>query len=220
MPRKTTRKEVVEVERPVRVGDILNMDSADFRALAKDERRLRSYVQKLADAGNKRLKRFLAIDEESPAVIGVRETGGRFTTKGKSREELKREFMRIKDFYQSETGNLRSWRRVKEQTLETIEKDTGVELDENLWNKTWKAYEEIKSGNPWVKNKEYKYKLLDIIQNIAISDGRTTGASIARRLERQTDGESALDRFYKSQIEGTKDRGTSQFFNTESESDT
>ena len=63
------------------------MDIDEFAHLSKTE--LRQAVSKLASAANKRLKRMSQSELVSPAYIEAIDSGGKFSTRGKSELELK-----------------------------------------------------------------------------------------------------------------------------------
>lgn len=197
------------------VKEILDIDITDFRRLTNQQ--MRGCVQTLADAANKRIKRFARMGEKSPAVAGVERTGGRFSTKGKNLNQLRHEFMRAKDFLESETGNIKGWRAVKTQTISTIKEEAGFNLDDELWDKVWTAYDQLKESNPWVANRQFRYKILEKISQIA-SDRRTTADSIARRLTKTDDSQrTELDKLYEDEHGNVGESGTSQYFNTPQE---
>lgn len=87
------------------------------------ESTLRSAVTRLSSAMNKRLDRAEKAGVDSPAVKSARESGGRFSGKGKTLEGLKAEFIRIKNFFQNPTSTQEGWKKVqKEATEEAIKK--------------------------------------------------------------------------------------------------
>lgn len=80
------------------------------------ESNLRAIVTRLSSAGNKRLRR--AGDTDSPAVLEVQRSGGAFTAKDKTHEQLKQEFLRLKAFFEDPTSTKQGWERIKKEATE------------------------------------------------------------------------------------------------------
>ena len=104
--------------------NIVDMTPEQFNKLSKQE--LKGYTQILASAGNKRIKRFQEAGETSPSVEAVLKKG-KFSTKDKSFQELRSEFMRAKRFMESKTGSLRSEIRLRNENIEKL-KGAGIEI--------------------------------------------------------------------------------------------
>lgn len=101
------------------IKEILNMDNKTFDAL--NEKDLRQVVGRLVSAGNKRLRTFQRQGETSPAERYImRESGGMFSTRGKDFGELRTEFKRAKGFLDSETGSIKGWNKVRDETLQSL----------------------------------------------------------------------------------------------------
>lgn len=82
------------------------------------ESTLRQAVTRLSSAMNKRLDRAEKAGVDSPAVREVKESGGRFSGKGKTLEGLKAEFIRIRNFFRSPTSTQKGWERVQREATE------------------------------------------------------------------------------------------------------
>lgn len=147
------------------VDDLLNMESREFSKVSQDRQALSRVVSRLASAANKRIKRMQAQNESSPALIRAMESGGKFSVKGKSLDELKKEFMRVKSFLQDKTSDLKQWKKLKNKLQESLGK-SGVIIDENKVGKVIHIYEEIRKKNPEVSAKEFKYKVFETIQSM------------------------------------------------------
>jgi hypothetical protein len=106
-----------------------------------------------------------AQNESSPALIRAMESGGNFSVKGKSLDELKKEFMRVKSFLQDKTSDLKRWKKLKNKLKESLGK-SGIVIDENKVGKVIHIYEEIRKKNPEVSAKEFKYKIFETIQTM------------------------------------------------------
>lgn len=131
-------------------------------------------VSSIASAANKR------IDRLEKAGQPITDTVTRFSVAGKSRNELLKEFRRVKDFMQAETLSLRgqkitadkvsrglasslvgegSGKEFKKKLKEVREVLGGTEVSDRRTT-FWSAYERLKETNPIIANKQYKYKVL------------------------------------------------------------
>lgn len=116
------------------IQDILNMDVKTFNNLTTPE--LRKVVGRLVSAGNKRLRRAEKAGITSPAHESVKESGGMFSAKGKTHEQLKAEFMRAKAFLKSPTSTQKGAKkfakdmakRLKEKGVEGVSESNVVEV--------------------------------------------------------------------------------------------
>lgn len=87
------------------------------------ESTLRSAVTRLSSAMNKRLDRAKKTGQETPAMKEVEQSGGRFSAKGKDKEGLKSEFLRLKQFFENPTSTIKGWAQVvKEATKKATKK--------------------------------------------------------------------------------------------------
>lgn len=145
------------------INDIMNMDAKTFNKLNKED--LRKITGRLVSAGNKRLRSFEKARETTPATRHIEKSGGAFSTKGKNLNELRSEYVRAKNFLQSETGNRKGWNKVKKDTIESLKK-RGVEIGVKDFDTLWKAYEKLKEIDPSVAVKNMKYKVLDSISEM------------------------------------------------------
>lgn len=166
------------------VKNLLQLDYADINSLTKSQTaQLRKAVKVLADAGNKRLKRFEEAGEESPAyqyIKGGKRAKGKFSTKGKDLEQLKSEFKRAADFMKSATGSLRGWRAVKQKTIDKLKAESGIELNEEDFDVFWRAYTELTKSNAGKKAaKQYKYQILEKIDQL-MKPGTTVSEIVSK----------------------------------------
>lgn len=153
------------------VKNLLTLDYAEINNLdASQIVQLRKAVKVLADAGNKRLKRFEEKGEESPAfqyVKGGKRSKGNFTTKGKDINQLKAEFQRAKTFMTSKTGSLTGWNKVKKETIDKLKVESNIELTTDQFDVFWRSYTELTRTDAGKKvAKQYKYQILEEISEI------------------------------------------------------
>lgn len=138
---------------------IVNMTPEQFNKLGKQE--LKGYTQILASAGNKRIKRFQEAGESSPSVEAVLKKG-KFSTKDKSFQELRAEFMRAKRFMESKTGSLRAQTKLVGENIEKL-KEAGISISRDQYTNFWRSYEELKKQDPTLASMGLKYAVLENI---------------------------------------------------------
>lgn len=143
------------------IKDILSMGLNEFNKLKESQ--LRSLTNKLVSAANKRVRRFEAAGEKSPALSKV-EQEGRFSTRNKTFNELRQEFARTRRFLQSETGNLRGAKRVQNQVINNLNR-SGVNITRDQYNAFFDAYEKLKQQNPEVAERRFKYMAMKEISD-------------------------------------------------------
>ena len=159
--------------------NIVDMTPEQFNKLSKQE--LKGYTQILASAGNKRIKRFQEAGETSPSVEAVLKKG-KFSTKDKSFQELRAEFMRAKRFMESKTGSLRSEIRLRNENITKL-KGAGIEITKDQYKNFWRAYEQIKKDDPSVASKSLKYAVLENIDKYQKSNIETNVDDIVNHIQ-------------------------------------
>lgn len=185
------------------IKDILSMGLNEFNKLKESQ--LRSLTNKLVSAANKRVRRFQAAGEKSPALSKV-EQEGIFSTRNKSFNELRQEFARTRRFLQSETGNLRGAKRVQNQVINNLNR-SGVSITRDQYNAFFDAYEKLKQQNPEVAERRFKYMAMKEISDRINDD--TDPAAIAEALandfnsiyeatEEQEQDEYAISEFFET----------------------
>lgn len=165
------------VKRSNRISNIssreaLGLSAKDFKGLSRAE--MAKAVSSIASAANKRISRL------EKAGQPITDTVKKFSVAGKNRNELMREFRRVKDFMQAETLSLRGQKVVADKVArglagEFTGEGSGKKYEEKLAeiksvlggkeasrerDTFWRAYERLKESNPIVANKQYKYKIL------------------------------------------------------------
>lgn len=132
------------------VNDILSMSNKMFDKLTEPE--LRKVTTKLVSAANKRLKRMEQKGVKSPAYEEVMTSGGKFSIKGKTEQQVRNEFIRIKKFMQSETGTIKGATKYEKEIIKRLEKGgvTGVNSS-NVWD-IIKTIHDAKQDLPQLNN--------------------------------------------------------------------
>ncbi len=143
------------------VNDLLKLDYTSFMDLSSTG--LRQVVQRLADAGNKRLKTLERVGY-SPAREAVFKSGGRFTTRGKDVNQLRAEYIRAKNFFEAETSSVQGARKSKSNIIKGM-KAKGVNINDDDFNKIFSIYSKLQDIDPIVGQREFKYEVFKLISD-------------------------------------------------------
>ena len=106
------------------------MSIDEFSHLSKNE--LRQAVSRLADTANKRLKRMANTELVSPAQIEAIDSGGKFSTRGKSEIELQIEFRRVSNFLSDKTSTSKGAKEYMEETRNAIKDVFGIDINKSV----------------------------------------------------------------------------------------
>ena len=118
----------------------------------------REFVSRLASASNKRLKQFEKQGIKSPATRRLMESGGKISVKGKSGEDLIKEFNRAKNFLLNRFSSIQEYKKVMKQLSEKIE------VDVNVTSRVFNLYDQLKD---YVDvSEENKYEIMDEIAEL------------------------------------------------------
>lgn len=178
------------------IKDIMRMDIDEFSHLSKTE--LRQAVSRLADAANKRLKRMKKTDLVSPAQIEAIDSGGKFSTRGKSEIELQIEFRRVSSFLSDKTSTAKGAREYMEETRHAIKDVFGIDINKSDFTELIRGFSQILNESPDFQSRALRYKSLKNF-NIGLADNQMTTQELS------DDVVSILNRYYQpggSQYEG------------------
>lgn len=179
--------------------EILNLSSAEISKLKKPQ--LRKAVQILSSAANKRLKRLEQKGVSTPATRYANKTG-RFSTKGKNINQLRAEFIRVKNFMESKTSTLTGYKKFKKEVQNKLI-NKGIKISSENIDNVFKIYEKIKDMDSSVAERSLKYTVLQEINEMIIDkqDEQTILEKIANNLnalyeqEQELENESISDFF-------------------------
>ena len=160
--------------------DFVDITPEQFMKMGKQE--LKEVTQILASVGNKRLKRAQEKGFTSPSIEAVL-TKGKFSTKDKSYNELRNEFIRARNFLQSKTGTLSEYNKFKRKSLKSMNEQTGIKISSDQFEKFWRAHEELKKNNPEIANKGLKYAVLQELESKINDDESINVAELVESLQ-------------------------------------
>lgn len=180
--------------------DIDTLNSWDKSTISKA-------VRRLADTANKRIKGFEKKGIESPAILNVQKSGGKFSTRGKTLNQLRTEFIRAKNFLKMKTSTQKGYEKVKQDFFDRVEATTAqkISLTDDDLNKFWRLYDKSESSiTPFIKGSEQGQKL---VFDIFIKNNNESEEDILKRIY------DKFDLYYEEQEESSRDyAGTSDFY--------
>lgn len=182
------------------VKDILSMDVSEFNKLGLKD--MQKITGRLVSAGNKRLRRAEEKGITSPAFAYIESSGGYFSTKGKNLNQLRAEFVRAKNFLESETGTIKGAEKFIDESISALKKE-GVSINREDFNEVMRLYESLKRSNPKVAERGLKYAVLQ-----ELSEKVETKLNAEDVL---TAMQNSLDQIYEREQENL-DEGVSGFF--------
>lgn len=162
------------------VTDILNTPIDVFNSLQIFD--LRETVGRLVSAANKRLRTFERKGLSSPAVERVKDSGGKFSTRGKNLNQLRAEFARLRGFFQSPTSTIKGVKKLENKVVNALKKQ-GVDISHVNYEKFWRAYERLKKIDPSIENTQLRYSYMREIASV-MEDTPDIDAIIEKMSER------------------------------------
>lgn len=146
------------------VKELSNLSLGEFSSLTRQE--LAKVVSRLSSTANKRIKRLEKNDINSPAYRGVVSSGGKFSTRGKSLNELRSEYMRVTGFLKSKTSTVKGYKQVRKDLINRLGASDG-ELTNELEEKLWSVYNEMGGLSAFIQGSGDRQKFIydSIIEN-------------------------------------------------------
>ena len=183
---------------------LIDLSERELSSLSHSD--LSKVVSRLSQAANKRLTRLSKSDVFSSAYEGFRRRGeGRFTTKNKTDFDLKKEFLRVKDFLNMETSTIRGSKSVRREVIQKLKKEHNIKITNEQYNDFFKVYERLKEVDSIVSNKLMKYNVFEEISNVL--DDSNIDETVDEMRNRLTE-------IYQKSV-GDTERDISEFFRIE-----
>lgn len=134
----------------MKTSEAMNISFKEFNSLNK--RDLSRLVSTLSATANKRLKRLSEKEVNTPAYKYAISSGGKFISKGKNLNELRAEYIRVRDFLNMKTSSLKGYRNVKIDLANRlgIDKKKILNLSENYWSDFWDLYNKSDELTPFI----------------------------------------------------------------------
>lgn len=174
--------------------DYLNMDLSQF--LNMNEKELRNATRTLANVTNKRYGNIKKSDiQQTPASFELEKSGGVIKTRGKNVNQLRSEFIRAKNFLMNKTSSVTGYRKIRNQTIDSLDK-RGIHITPDQYQKFWEAYERVKNADFMAGLDEFKYKILENIEENLTNGHEDTLVE---------DAINKMNELYKESVSGDED---------------
>lgn len=147
---------------------LLALGGKEFSALKG--RDLREAVGTLRSTARKRAARLEQGGYQTQALTYLERSGGLPTIKGMSEAELRREFIRYRDFLNSQTSTVTGFKEFRSDVIEGL-RQKGIDINNEDFQKFFDVYERLKEASPDIENRRLKYKSMRELANL-IQDGK------------------------------------------------
>lgn len=182
-------------------NQILSMDVDTLNKLGKKD--LQKITGRLVSAANKRIRRAKEKGVDSPAFAYIRDNGGKFSTKGKTLNQLRSEFVKAKNFLEAETSTVKGAEQFKAESISLL-KDVGVNVSNENFDTVMKAVTNLMRNNKQVASRGMKYRMQEEAEILA-KQGYTQ-----EQIESELDAK--INKLYEKMIDEYNIDGTQQFF--------
>lgn len=144
---------------------LTELTDRELTTLSKSD--LSKVINRLSYVANKRLQRLSKTEVFSPAYEGFKRRGeGIFTSKGKNEFELKKEFLRVKEFLKMETSTVHGSQAVRREVREKLKDKHNIKITNKQYNDFFRAYERLKEIDKTIERKTMRYNVFQEIQNV------------------------------------------------------
>lgn len=199
------------------VNDILSMDWTDIQKL--NRRDLAQLTSRLASAGNKRLRRLEKAGlNETPAYTAIKRSGGDFSIKSKTINELRSEFSRVRTFLDTstKTSTVRGVKKVESSFRKRLGLEEGENMSESQRKKFWEGYRIFEENNKAQVFNIGSGEIQMLMRDVQRQDKRMSGHRLADTFEKSVD----LNKLYEERLLNDKVYEQTRFYNfDEDESD-
>lgn len=180
------------------INDLMNMDANDFLSLNRSE--ASKVVSRLASAANKRLRSMG--QTPTPATKRAAKSGGAFSVKGKTLNQIRSEYVRAKQFLQNETSTKKGYDKFVKSGVSQLAK-MGVTISEKNYKRFTDLFDELKDIDPTAGNRNMRYKIMPEMAKM-VESGELSDSEILERMEQR------VVELYEEQEQQS---GVSDFFN-------
>lgn len=161
------------------INDLVNMDANDFLSLNRSE--ASKVVSRLASAANKRLRSMSKTP--TPATKRAAKSGGAFSVKGKTLNQIRSEYVRAKQFLQNETSTKKGYDKFVKAGVEQLGK-MGVDISEKNYKRFTDLFDELKDNDPSVGNRQMRYKVMPELAKM-VESGKLSDDEIIDRMKQR-----------------------------------
>ena len=181
------------------INDLINISVEELNSMSK--RDLSRVVSRLSSTANKRLQRFDDKGNITPATISAEKSGGRFKAKGKTINQLRSEFIRVRNFLNLKTSTVRGYKKFKEDFFDRVEAKSGIRLrmtDDKL-SRFWRIYDKTANLSPFFKGSDQRQKMVfDMFVEMENKDDEEILADIQNRFNNWYEEQQAIENEYST----------------------
>lgn len=167
------------------------------------EAELRPIVAKEAKKARKRADRIFRSEDlyTSPAISRARKSKPRvqaalFETKGKSLNQLRREYKRIKNFMEDKTSTIKGTKKFYKNAADKLSEATSDNFDEDTIKDVFDIFGKLEDNNAWIANARFKYEVFEAINDqVQQADDKTSRQDIINNLN------TLLDDIYEENMD-------------------
>lgn len=161
------------------VNEILNMPISKLSGYTTTEQR--ELISRVASAANKRLNVLSKQGIENSATLRLDLSGGKISVRGKSGDELIKEYIRARDFMRNKFSKSSEWKK----TIKNISKksDSMKGIPEKDVSQAFGYYEILREMEPEIVNKINKYEYMDYVSGILLYEPENRDEVIRKSLD-------------------------------------
>lgn len=180
-----------------------SLNVEDLKDMSMPE--LKKEARRIFNTANKRAERLQKAEDIyfTPALQGMKESGGRFTMGGKQKLQLIKEIKRAQTFMEAETSSVSGARKFYENLRKGLA-EAGVDTEgSSNWElgNLLEAYQKAKETNPHVGNAEWKYLIMDQITEIQTKTGnKATPTEMANMIIQSLESKAGERNTYENNV--------------------
>lgn len=181
------------------VSEIMQMPISKLTSYTPTQQR--EIVSRVASAANKRLRNLEKQGISNPATRKLYESGGKLSVRGKTGDELIKEFNRARDFMKNRFSSAKEWKKTVKKLSQSEQLQ---DIPEQQIGEVFDYYDNARETDPNIINELSKYELMDYIDGLIQIEGLTDPDEINRRVlqyaqaehdRRQRESENLTRRF-------------------------
>ena len=121
----------------------------------------RELVSRLGSAANKRLRTLEKADIKNSAVLRLEQGGGKISVRGKTGDELVKEFTRAREFLMSRFSQKREWEKV----VKTMQEKAPIvkDISSKSLSTAFGYYDILREEHPELVKRKNKYEIIERI---------------------------------------------------------
>lgn len=151
------------------IKELMNLDIS--RLTSKTIQAIGHYAQVQV---NKQVRRWETEEYKSPAYYALKKAGGEdgiyISFKGKTLNQKKKELARAIQFLGDRTRTKAGWKKVKREVSADVKTEHGLTIAPENMDAVWTAYEKAKELNGTVGMSDYKYNVVQALNEMVSAD--------------------------------------------------